>query len=107
MLTNIPPTKTTLERSIRKEKHRQSFFYPSSKVVYDNSMYGCDLVGQLCSSLRLKTRTAKWPHTIILGKLRQAVAVQAKVLYNTKHPQQKLSVQVAVSLSSLFLLPFT
>jgi len=87
MLTNIKPQKTILSRYNKKQKSREDFEYPSSKVIYDNSMYGCDLVGQLCATLRMKTRCKKWPHTILLGKLRQAVAVQARALYNKKTGQ--------------------
>ena len=47
-------------------------------------MFGCDLVGQLSGSLRLKTRTAKWTQTFLLAKFRQSVAVQARALYNMR-----------------------
>ena len=45
-------------------------------------MFGCDLVGQLCGYLHLKTRASKWTQTILLTKLRQAVAVQGWVIFN-------------------------
>lgn len=91
MLTSIPPTRTAVIKWSKQLRSRVSITYPSTKVIYDNTMYGCDLTGQLCSSLQLKNRTRKWTQTIILGKLRQAIASQARTLYNIRF-DKKISV---------------
>jgi len=91
MLTSVPPTAVTLTRWAKRERQYKTFTYPSTKTLYDTTMYGCDTVGQLCGYLKFKTRTPKWTQTVLFGKLRQSIAVQARTLYNLRF-DKRLSV---------------